>query len=372
MSHTHVCLVSDQPIPNLTTALHFKPDVIVLLTTKEIKEKAISLEKVLKQKGFQVQSKTIDAYNISNVIDVSESLLKENKDGNITLNITGGTKIGTLGTFQAFYTQGNPIFYVNTKDNKILKLFPEHELEEYPINVKIPIIDYLAVYGFIVDSFSKDNTNIKKRKKLTFHLAHNASGIVGDLNYHLHNFNEQSPLPVIAHIPKINKLGDFIGLLENVKIKDDSKVIVSDYNDLRYLKGIWFEEYVYLCANELGADEVLLNVTGKWVTKGIHPPKNEFDILMAKGTRLFYISCKTANPNRKKQEGEEGIGREYLYELDSITDNALGLFGKKMLASARKIDDPYVRERAKILKIEIVDGRNIITLQEKLKQWLQR
>lgn len=372
MSHVHVCLVSDQPIPNLTTALYLNPDIIVLLTTREIKEKANFLEKVLKQKGFQVQSKSIEAYNISNVIDVSESLLKEHKACKVTLNITGGTKIGTLGTFQAFYTQGNPIFYVNTKDNKILKLFPEHELEEYPINVSIPIKDYLALYGFVVDSYTKDDGNIQKRKNLTFHLAYNASNIVGDLNYYLHNFNEKSPLPVIAHIPKINKLGDFIGLLDNVEIKDGDKVIISDYKDLRYLKGIWFEEYVYLQANRLGADEILLNVTGNWVTKGIHPPKNEFDILIAKGTRLFFISCKTANPNRKKQEGDEGIGREYLYELDSIADNALGLFGKKMLASARKIDDPYVRERANILKIEIVDGKNIITLQEKLKQWLQR
>ena len=27
----HVCLVSDQPIPNLTTVLQFKPDKVVLL-----------------------------------------------------------------------------------------------------------------------------------------------------------------------------------------------------------------------------------------------------------------------------------------------------------------------------------------------------
>ncbi|MBI5307123.1 MAG: DUF1887 family protein [Planctomycetes bacterium] len=106
MSHIHVCLVSDQPIPNLTTALQFKPDTVVLLKTKEMEEKAGLLEDVLKNKGCDVQSETIAAYDINNVITVSESLINKCKNCDVSLNITGGTKIGTLGTFQAFYTSG--------------------------------------------------------------------------------------------------------------------------------------------------------------------------------------------------------------------------------------------------------------------------
>jgi hypothetical protein len=43
-----------------------------------------------------------------------------------------------------------------------------------------------------------------------------------------------------------------------------------------------------------------------------------------------------------------------------------------MFASARKIEDTFVRERAKILYIDIADGRDIITLRENLKQWLSK
>lgn len=375
MKYIHVCLVSDQPIPNLTTSLQFKPDTVVLFTTKEMKEKAELLENVLKNKGFSVKSETIEAYDINNVIDVSESLINECKDSEVTLNITGGTKIGTLGTFQAFYTKDKTIFYVDTKNNKILKLFPEKEQEKYHITVSISIKDYLALYGFMVSSYVKDDGYIQERKELTNYLAHIACykpNIIRELNYNLHNYNEKSSLPIVINISIDDRLCNLIGLLNNVTRKGKDKVEILNYNDLRYLKGIWFEEYTYLLAKGLDADEVWLNVFGKWVTKGKHPPKNEFDVLIAKGTRLFYISCKTGNLNRKMHEDDEGIGREYLYELDSIGDTALGLFGKRMLASARKIEDPFVRERAKILNIDIADGRDVITLREKLRQWLSK
>ena len=66
------------------------------------------------------------------------------------------------------------------------------------------------------------------------------------------------------------------------------------------------------------------------------------------------------------------MGKEYLYELVSLSDRALGLFGKRLLASARPINDPAVKKRAEILKVHIIDGKNILNLRENLRQWLQR
>ena len=126
MSHVHVCLVSDQPIPNLTTSLQLRPDIVVLLTTEEKKEKSKQIERVLKDKGLEVKTTMMEAYDIDNVMTVSENLLNEYKNKEVSLNITGGTKIETLGTFQAFYTTGKTIYYVDTINNKILKLFSAH------------------------------------------------------------------------------------------------------------------------------------------------------------------------------------------------------------------------------------------------------
>ena len=75
-------------------------------------EKATFLQDVIKKRGFIVSSQVIEVYGIKNVISVSENILKRFEDFRVTLNITGGTKIGTLGTFQSFYNAGKEIYYV--------------------------------------------------------------------------------------------------------------------------------------------------------------------------------------------------------------------------------------------------------------------
>jgi hypothetical protein len=100
-----------------------------------MKEKSEMLSNVLKNRGFETENVSIKAYDINDVISVSESLINKCKSCEVTLNITGGTKIQTLGTFQAFYTREKSIYYVDTKNNQILKLFPENEQAEYPIIV---------------------------------------------------------------------------------------------------------------------------------------------------------------------------------------------------------------------------------------------
>ncbi len=297
MSHIHVCLVSDQPIPNLTTVLQFKPDTVILLKTKEMDEKAMFLEDVLKKKNYAAHTETIEAYDINNVIHISESLISKCKDCHVSLNITGGTKIGTLGTFQAFYTSGKEIFYVDTKDNKILQISPEQK--EIPIEISISIADYLAVYGFQIDDYVKDDSYIFKRKELTKYLANtviNKPHVIPAINSALHNYNEKTPLPITVKLPFDKNLLDLLSLLDGITLKDKNEIIIKDHDSLKYLKGIWFEEYVYMTAKALDTDEVKLNVKGKWVTKGQHPPKNEFDVMIAYGNRLFLISCKQQIP----------------------------------------------------------------------------
>ena len=56
-------------------------------------------------------------------------------------------------------------------------------------------------------------------------------------------------------------------------------------------------------------------------------------------------------------------------ELDSLKDRAGGLFGRGMLVSARNLRDED-RERAKKMKIELVDGKEALRLGERLKAWL--
>ncbi|HKZ58073.1 MAG TPA: DUF1887 family CARF protein [Thermodesulfovibrionales bacterium] len=375
MSHIHVCLVSDQPIPNLTTILQFEPDKVILLATKDRSAESNRLEKVIRQKGVDVKTKEIKPYDMNNVISVCENLIKDYKNDEVTLNITGGTKIGTIGTYQVFYTCGKPIFYVNTQDDEIIKISPNEE--KIPININMSIRDYLAAYGFNITNYVKEDRHINDRRHITeaiVQLAIKRPELIGEINRELKDIDKAVyPKKISLRNDRdmdllCKKLVDY-GLVERSR---QTTIEIPDEDAAKYLRGFWFEEYLYMTAKSLNVNEVKLNVEGQWDASGKKSPRNEFDVLIAKRNRLFYISCKTANPDRYVDGTDESIGKDYLYELDALGDRALGLFGKKMLASARPVTNDYVKKRAEVMKIRLVDGRNIATMKDNLREWLTK
>jgi hypothetical protein len=366
--------VSDQPIPNLTTIFQFKPDKVALLTTKDKSVQAARLERVISAKKIRVSTHEILPYDIGNVISVSDSLIDQCSSCNVSLNITGGTKIGTIGTFQTFFTRNKPIYYVNTRDNEIIRVYPEKE--SIPIDVSISMNDYLASYGFNVRSFLRNDSEIYKRRELTEGLAKIAiknPAAIGFLNYNLPDEPEKESYPYKISIRNNHDIINLVRLMSEIgmgRLEGNSALVITDVLTAKYLKGQWFEEYVYMIAKSLDVDDVKLNVEGEWDVAGKIQVKNEFDVMIARKNRLFYISCKTVNPDRKTDDSGESVSKAFLYELDALGDRALGLFGKKLLASARPIKNSYVKKRAQAMNIKLVDGRSISTLKDNLKQWL--
>ena len=371
MKKIHVCLVSDQPIPNLTTVLQFRPDTVVLLYTRDKKPQKDRLEKVMKGRGFEVEGYGILPYDMANVISVCDSIISNCPGCEVSLNITGGTKIATLGSYQVFYSADLPIYYVNTRDHEIIQVSPKEK--KIPIDVRIPIKEYLAVYGFTIESVTSNISPIFARKEATDamrDLAIKSERSIGILNGSFPENLEKVTFPVetgplddaiLALVPVLQKYG-IANPGENGGLR------VATLEHANYLRGFWFEECVYMAAKAAGPEEVALNVIGQWDATGKKSPRNEFDVMIGKGNRLYFISCKTRNPNVKV--GNEGIGKEFLYELDSLGDQALGLFGKKMLASARPVTDEYVKKRAKVMGIQILDRNDLANLKGKIKEWL--
>lgn len=374
MNHIHICLVSDQPIPNLTTALQFRPDAVLLLYTEDVKAKKNRLKAVLSNHQIKTEERVILPYNLQNVIQVCDGVLTDYPDADLSLNITGGTKISTLGAFQVFYSANKPIWYVNTRDHQIQQVSPQ--TNSLPITAKIGIKDYLAAYGFSVSGWQKDEDEIQKRRPITQYLIHIATEnerLIGELNRALFNINELQ-LPCMIELPGHPKMEELAKMMDQAGLakRTGSSLTVTTIEMVNFLRGFWFEEYVYTLAVSIGVDEVKLNVTGTWDADVKRPPANEFDVMIAKGTQVALISCKTAYPDRTEKGEKEAVSKEFLYELNSLSDNALGLFGKRMLASARPISNQYVRDRASVMRLELVDGKNILTLKDKLQSWLSK
>jgi len=103
MKTVHVVLVSDQPIPNLTTILQFRPDLALLLYTSDMCTQKDRLQTALKAKQISVEFREILPYDLNNVIGVCEKILSDYRESDLSLNITCGTKIGTMGAGLYYY-----------------------------------------------------------------------------------------------------------------------------------------------------------------------------------------------------------------------------------------------------------------------------
>lgn len=371
MKHVHVCLVSDQPMPNVTSCLQLKPDHVELLFTKDKINQGLRIEEFLKSRGISVRGTEILPFEMPAVMEVCRALLVEYAGFKVSLNVTGGTKIAALGAFQVFSEAHKEIYYVNTNDRELIRLAPDNM--DMVIDVTVPLLEYLDIHGFRPESYTTDDTPIVKRKKVTQFLAELAMRkprLIGELNgsYGKNVDVKDLNYPFSLSLRQTREFSGLSMLLAENGIARQfaGGIVIPDMEIAQYLRGFWFEEYAYLAAKTVPGVEVKLNVIGRWETRRKEEPKNEFDVMASAGNRILYISCKTSNVDRG------GAGREYLYELDSLGDKALGLFGKKILASARSINDSYIHARAASMGIEIIDGAKIMELPQRIEKWLKK
>jgi len=374
---THVCLISKQPMPNLIPLLHEKPERAFFLISDEMKEEGDRLAGILQPRGMKIETYRIAPYDFGGVAKICDGLIADTP-GPIVLNVTGGTKISALATFQSFYfAKDTPrIIYLHTAEDSLLQLAPEVSTKK--IANLISVKDYLASYGLSMTNKGALPVNASKRivylKELCNLLVRNES-LQGRLNGVLSQYGGSHI--EYANIP-INSLGEMaeelIACLEKcgVAAQAGSGLLnIPSPDKLFFCHGGWLEEYVYQTVRQLQVKGLkpLINVEVSWDGSGHKPTTNEFDVLFTNRNRLHVISCKTSKLD--KQASRSAKGKEALYELDSLSDAAGGLFGRAMLCSAMRLG-PHSRKRAEMLNIKVADSVDLLNLPEILRKWCSK
>lgn len=93
------------------------------------------------------------------------------------------------------------------------------------------------------------------------------------------------------------------------------------------------------------------------------PAKNEIDVAFIHEGALHIIECKTSNLSDAKQASE------VLYKLQTL--KAFGGEKTKLLLVSYRELHPEARQRAASLGIQVITGRQILQIQEKIKAWLK-
>lgn len=366
-----VSLISEQTIPNVQFLKWYiknniqKYDLLFISTQKmEQNQKSDYIKNALENvSGFLGEIKTIivDENDIQNIRLKLNAFFEKAKYKEIIANITGGTKMMSLASFQFFNNLDNSQIFYQPIGKPLLKLFPK--TEEFEVNEILTLEEYLKANGikYKFDNFCVRDWEFNKTVAEDVILENRA--IISAM-VELQNTKSFKHIFDKKNLDLVSLDNSKFVLEKNKNISKNEICTFLDYsgfdsknltkNDLRYFTGGWFEEFVYQkVLNEMNVkkEDVALNVQ---IEKG--NDKNELDVVyLDSKNQLHVIECKSF------VDGKEGakVLNDALYKLQAIIKSKFGLNVKSHLYTKSIVDKTSALNRASDFNIELVDGSKL-------------
>lgn len=341
MNHIHVCLVSEQTIPNILGIHHFKPDKVIFGTSEKMEQqkRTDAIINTLKLYGLDYSPENkherilVDQDCFDDCETKFSGIAKQYKDAEIIVNLTGGTKIMVLGAYNSFKSTAKRMIYTPIPKNEFITIHPKDDsckaAEHYWL--KVSVRGYVTAYGVMIKNHKKMEKLkclAESNKDLCKWMAYNYQAIENLLfefykNLHKHRSDNKFKLKIEYSLKRpeerefLNRLGMVSGKIEKTL----------STNEIRFLTGDWLSDY---CFNEIAALPVDDCVTGIELTspKGVD---NEFDVMFTKDNALYIVECKTLQPSKDEKY------QDFLYKISALQQD----FGLRvdgfMLSTARNI-----------------------------------
>ncbi|MBR4612629.1 MAG: DUF1887 family protein, partial [Kiritimatiellae bacterium] len=119
----HLCLVSDQLVPNYLPALEkeLRASKVTLAVTRKMQTKGELLQKELKKHGISSEQFFLgeDAADFEQLQEKLVSWVQAHEEESIVLNATGGTKAMAIVAQEVFRMMGKSVFYVDIDSDNI-------------------------------------------------------------------------------------------------------------------------------------------------------------------------------------------------------------------------------------------------------------
>lgn len=294
MKKVHISLVGGQPIP---VYLGIKDDgqasEIVLVCSDKTREEVRRIKEQFPKRNINVvECSPIDIYDIEKV---SANLCEQYKDVDITLNLTSGTKLWTLGFYRTFASHKNVHFIYVDQTNSITDIETK-EIHKSDIEKNIRFELYgtpLTSFRNISEYTSKDFRMMRLVEKMRhsnrtefFELTHSA---IYD-KFEEQEVKLESAAGSILIYDDIDNKADITFINTNTHKTYHYHLQSEHLFDILFNNG-WFELKTALEVSRNG------NVRDVWLNCEFDDndgsPKNEIDIIADLGSRLLFVECKT-------------------------------------------------------------------------------
>jgi hypothetical protein len=367
-----VMLVSEQAAPNLLAALDsaLKPQKAVLLASSIMQNRALTLQKVLKENGIDSQIVPLpDEHNLA-ILETTLLEVAANFEGStIALNVTGGNKLMALAAYSVAQASDWPTFYVDVDTDQIIWLDKNHPAQS--LSQELRLNHYLRSYGYnLTNGVERPQPNAAWQKLLS-NLVLNVetlSDSIGQLNYISQQARHSLTCNMTDRQMDSRSLEAVLRNFEDAKIlkvKDNNVTFQSEAARF-FANGGWIEHHVYQTVCKVTGAIGIRDKAANLQVQSIDGQPNEIDVAFMARNRLFMIECKTA----RMDNPEDLKANDTLYKLAENCRRIGGLGTKGLLATYRQLKDSEYR-LAKALHIEVIAGANLKRLDEKLKQWVR-
>ena len=280
------------------------------------------------------------------------------------VNLAGGTRYMALSVQHVFSNYHATFYYIQTRENLIVKTIFDNSIYDnddviLPIRYRMSLSEYLEVYGLTHDlNTPKPLISDVPRAQHMFNLF--AKQLLANADYRVMEvLREKYRSRSYLDIDKVENLYKFLEFIDFKPIKE----AVLQHEELDYLTGGWFEEYVYhLIKTVLQPDEIAIGVHIDGCTEIKH--NNELDVCFIKNNQFYVIECKSGISS-------ESMFNEIVYKVSALKEVLLGVDCRSYIFSLKKDPTGDLKKIAKYMDITFCDY-DTLTKEEKFRKLLKQ
>ena len=353
MSKILVSIVGAQTLPNILPIKEFGNtiDKYIFISTTKVKKELEWIIRVCDLETSKINNIEVDEDDIGQIneklFDATSNL---DTPGEFSVNLTGGTKIMALGTFQFFAGSSfnSKMFYLTMGSNILRQVYPSVDKSQRDTDLKyrLNVEEFMGAYGTAITNKQSIYTMCQSKDYTTkfFEKKWSKDEI-------MHELRKEKYGVIFERIDSTYKesIQNFLRKISFPVQSEDRLTRV----EIQYLTGGWWEEFCFHFIKER------FGLREPFIAKGLINTKtnNELDVVFVKENVLHVLECKTTILEKLQFE-------DYLYKLAAIKSNQDG-FGNGVKAylftnlikrdlKTNKIDDT-IQKRADAFDVKLVD-----------------
>lgn len=282
-------------------------------------------------------------------------------DTTYLVNLAGGSRYMALAVHQVFESFNTKFFYTQTRENIIVSSIFDNSIYDnddifYPIRYRMTLAEYFQVHGLSHDidrkHFHKPIIKAQQTQNLfniftKKQLSSEEYETINTLRTEYRGMSRAARISDIEHkdAPRLSSL------LRHIGFTPSNEGYISP-DEVEYLTGGWFEEYVYnLIERTVKPQDIAIGVH---IARPGEKHNNELDVCFIKANTLFVIECKTGVQS-------DHMFNEIVYKACALREALLGMTCHSYIFSLKYDNEGDLERVARIMDITFCSQKTLTT-----------